>query len=87
MIGDNELFVRRIYSYKDKVVNVLAVVVSETKGQKAVVYTNAINPEVYPLVVPVVEFCNHASLVNNLDEITSIRDISIKDLEEDLIEE
>lgn len=73
MIGDDQVFVRRLYSYKDKTVNILAVIKAERTGQKAVVYTDALNPETYPLVIPLTEFCNHADIINNVDEIIDIR--------------
>lgn len=73
MIGDDQVFVRRLYGYKDKTVNILAVVKAERTGQKAVVYTDALNPEIYPLVIPLTEFCNHADIINNVDEIIDIR--------------
>lgn len=74
MIGDDQVFVRRLYGYKDKTVNILAVVKAERTGQKAVVYTDALNPESYPLVIPLTEFCNHANMISNVDEIITIRD-------------
>ena len=78
MIGDDQVFVRRLYKYKDKTVNILAVVKAERTGQKAVVYTNALNPEPYPLVIPLTEFCNHADIINNVHEIIDIRNKEVE---------
>jgi len=81
MIGDDQVFVRRLYSYKDKTVNILAVVKAERTGQKAIVYTDALNPEPYPLVIPITEFCNYANMISNVNEIIAIRDEEIKNKE------
>ena len=69
MIGTDEIKPQRVYDYKDKVVVVLGITLTEKNSSKAVIYKDCLYDTDYSYVINLLEFCNHATLITNFAEI------------------
>lgn len=72
MIGTDEVKPQRVYDYKDKVVVVLGVTLTEKNNSKAIIYKNCLQDSDYSYVINLLEFCNHATLITNFEEIKKL---------------
>lgn len=67
MIADNIIRLHRIYTYKNKTVTVFGFGLSEA-GVELVIYKDAFSEEPFVTVGKKIEFLNHATIVENLDD-------------------
>ena len=70
--GTDQIKPQRVYDYKDKVVVVLGVTLTEKGNSKAIIYKDCLKDSDYSYVINLLEFCNHATLITNFEEIKAI---------------